>query len=566
MAGRIPPAAAKVVIAALLGLYARMSFTRYLINDDYQTLYTAWLQSEGKRPGKDFFVASYYVLIDLVSPLFRLAPNTWLPLVVSRLALVGVLLLASFFLCRIGTRLFDADTGWLSPVMALGTAAMLHRGLDLRPDLLTTVLWLAIIDRLLLHERRARDDIFVGALFGAVIVSRFKGVIIGPLIVVIYLYHPRVWTGPGVARRLAAWGFRLGIGTVAILAPYLLWIARNGGAATFVEVQRTLVGGMGEFAHLTEALTQTTLFESVKTDGLYWVAAAIGLLLRLLHRRRHEARETRIVVGVLALAVASVALNPAYYAYNLVTLQTLLAPFAAHSIAVALRGLFELGRAQVMSVVGTLSVVCLGLMHPELIVDLATTNSNAHQRALSEFLLRFTPPDAPVFALEGVGLFRPSVYHWRLSWILTGRYRRGEMSFARELAETPPELIVQSYRVPAWLTPADRAYIGVHYVPIAPLLLVPGFASTSATPQSFELLVTGLYEVITSGEPCEIDGAAMTPDRPVTLTAGTHRISTPDGTCVVRRYYPKEARALVANPTWLPYFTPPGLRMPQPLR
>jgi hypothetical protein len=70
---RSPEVAVPAFIATVLlcAGYVASSYNRYLINDDYLTLYTAWLKSQGKVPGRDYFLGGYYLLPDLVAPLFR---------------------------------------------------------------------------------------------------------------------------------------------------------------------------------------------------------------------------------------------------------------------------------------------------------------------------------------------------------------------------------------------------------------------------------------------------------------------------------------------------------------
>jgi hypothetical protein len=299
---------------------------------------------------------------------------------------------------------------------------------------------------------------------------------------------------------------------------------------------------------------------------LFWVLCFVGLWLRFKRGRRYELRENAICVAVFITAALSIALNPAYYVYNLVTLQSLVAPFAAFSLAV----LFERiqGRERhrgFVRVAGAKVAVAPALVHAPLTVALATKSTNSHQAALAEFIRRYTPKDAAVFALEGVGLYRRSTYHWSFPWILIGRYRNADWSFAEELAVSRPELIILSYRVPGWLNSTDQRFVATHYLPLAPLILVPGYEVVSGE-ASFELIVSGKYEIETSGPAgCVLDGAMRDRGWVGNLSAGQHTLVTAGAPCIVRRYYPPAARALVANRSWLPYYTPPELELPRPV-
>src|SRR5690349_2199532 len=328
---------AGIAAFALGCVYVRSSFTRYLINDDYQTLYTAWLKSQGKIPGKDFFLASYYLLPDLLAPLFKLDAGLWFPLYAARLLFVLLIGGIAVLLYRICVRLFSPITGLLAPVVLLSTAALLQRGLDLRPDLLTTYLWLAIID-LLLSQRvlTSRVGSVIGVLLGIALINRFKAGLIAPGIALVAI--TAAWREKtGVRPRLltvATWAGAALLGLTLALLLYVGWILITDDIHQFIRTNVSVIGGMSQFAEVSQGTLGETLTESFRADGLFWVAFGIGVWLRATHARRYDLG-TNIVAGVLLMtAVLSIALNPAYYVYNLVTLQSLLAPFAAYPLAI----------------------------------------------------------------------------------------------------------------------------------------------------------------------------------------------------------------------------------------
>jgi hypothetical protein len=194
----------------------------------------------------------------------------------------------------------------------------------------------------------------------------------------------------------------------------------------------------------------------------------------------------------------------------------------------------------------------------------ASDRTIAHQLALNQFIQQYTAPTSSIFAMEGVGLFRPSIYHWRMPEVLLPSYAAGGMNYAREIREAAPEIIIVSYRLPGWLLPRDRAFFSRHYVSLTPLVAVQGHSGGGEAPgeESFELLSSGRYEILTGGPGyCRIDGVpAARGGQPVTLESGLHTLGTGAfTTCTVRRYYPREARELIANPRQLPYLVSPKL-------
>jgi glycosyltransferase involved in cell wall biosynthesis len=113
---------------------------RYLVNDDYQLLYTAWMKSCGNVPGRDFFVASYHLLTEPLVLAFRWLPHDFSPVFAGRAIVLLVLIGTGITLHALSARLFDAASARLAPLFALGTLTLLDRGIDLRPDVITALL------------------------------------------------------------------------------------------------------------------------------------------------------------------------------------------------------------------------------------------------------------------------------------------------------------------------------------------------------------------------------------------------------------------------------------------
>lgn len=529
---------------ALLIYQCGAVFVRFIINDDYQTLYTAWLKASGKQPGRDFFLASYYLLIDLFAPLFRVHFGPWFPLYAARFFFVAMMAVIAWLLYRLTTPLFSKTAGWLAPMIALASAAMIYRGLDLRPDLITTATWLAVLV-LLEKERSDHRDTLIGALLAIGFLNRFKAALIVPLVLGAYLMPQR---RKSVVRALLF----VALGGVVVAALYLLWIACTDDLRTFFEVNRKLFAEMGDFEKLGEGIRGATIRTTLRLDALYWLLTAAGVGLRAIRRRDYTPYQNYLCASLFIVGVLTVVLNPIYYVYNLVTLQALLAPFAAYALGRAIERV-----RPIVSVV--LALIPLLYQLPACVSALTPTNQ--HQKDLETFLLRYTRPDAVVFAFEGIGLYRPSTFHWRIPWIYIERYAGGGWRLADEFRRTPPEIVVQSYRVPAWLTRSDREFVGARYVALTPYLLVPGF-DTRGHQGTFEadLLVGGEYEVLRQGAGvCTLDGRSFVTEQHFTLAAGRHSVGASNARCALRRYYPPEARRLIENPEQYPYLSAPYL-------
>jgi hypothetical protein len=552
---------------ALVFAYLLAVGTRFLINDDYQTLYTAWLESQGQAAGRDYYLTSYYLLVDLVAPLFRVAQNTWFPVYFMRFFFILVLVGSLVVLAHICRRLFDVSSGMVLPILLLSTTAMLQHGLDIRPDLLTNLLWLVML--LCVINRRALSRPFVmgvGALLAIATLNRFKALVILPLLSGNYcLLLWRLREGR-MGRGLAILG-QLALGCLVVLVPYLIWVAATSGLGHFVAVHRALFSGLSATTTWDNNIRSNTLMASLQADYVFWAVAVLGIVRRWMSRRAHSLDTNLIAAGILGTALLTVLINPAYHTYNLMTLYTLLAPFAAFGLAFLITWVTVRGWSQLAAIGAMVGLIVLPtLVNFERILDCGRA-TNAHQKDLQRFLLQYTRPENSIFALEGVGLFRPSVYHWRFPAVLSGCYLGGQWNYAAEWAATPPEVIVVSYRVPGWLTPKDFRYLIDHYVRLTPLILVPGFDSLNRGEiYALDVISPGAYEVITQGAGQAIlDGTPVLGGQTLQMSGGAHLLKVSGVRCMLRRHYPKEAVKLLANPEGLPYFTPPSLELPQPI-
>jgi hypothetical protein len=187
----------------------------------------------------------------------------------------------------------------------------------------------------------------------------------------------------------------------------------------------------------------------------------------------------------------------------------------------------------------------------------ASSDTLRYQRALATFIDRHLPKDAPVFAMEGVGLYRPSVFHWRMPFIIVPWYQQGEWSYVKEFREARPELVIQTYRVPGWLTKADQEFIESHYTALTPKVWTLGTSTTSDT--TFEALRGGVFEVETTGR-CVVDGQPQANDATLELAEGEHAVHVEEGVCHVRRHYPPEGLSLIRSKAQIEYLYGPELR------
>jgi hypothetical protein len=442
----------------------------------------------------------------------------------------------------------------------------MNRALDLRSDLVTTLLWTLSLDIVVGPlaapdlDRRTTIGLLakLGVVLGLMPVNFFKAALAVPIVLGLLAVQTLIGSARPTKTRLRRAALVVSIVAGVSLVPialYAVYLGASGALPSVLDASRSF------FQTMVGAPDPATARESsfrlvVESDPWICIAIGVGIVLRLDSAAKYPAKANAGVLGILVLSAASVMLNPSYYEYNFVTLLPLLAPFGGHATA----RIFRLVEGAV-STPALLPVAVLAfLLGPlftrmSMLFDVGFVPTNKHQLALHHYLLTYVPRDQGLFALDGVGVFRPSVVHFWLTFLIRPRYEAGEFSYEKELRARPAALALKSYRLPGWLTERDRAFVVAHYVDLNRDFMVPGAALSGPGHARIELLVPGTYEVVTAST-CRLDGAIAEGGR-VRLERGAHELEA-DGGCLVRLYVEPAARALLTMPTVVPYLAAPS--------
>jgi hypothetical protein len=546
--------------------YAGSAFNRYLVNDDYAGLYTAWQESVNAVPGRDFVVYSDHVFMHVLAVMLRWWPESFTSLYLFRLAMVVCLGAICVLVFRITSRLFDTRSAWFAPPCILLSMLVMNRALDLRSDLVTTLLWTAALDIIVGPlaapnlDRRATFRLLarLGIVLGLMPVNFFKTALAVPILLGLLAVQTALGSRQPRSMRVRRAALVVAIVAGVSLVPvlfYAVYLGASGALPSVLDASRSFFGTMALAPD--PAIAREASFRAIfENDPWICIAIMVGGVLRLDSAAKYSAAANAGVAGVLVLSVVSVMLNPAYYEYNFVTLLPLLAPFGGHACA----RVFRLAEGMLPKPVFLPLTALVFLLMPlcarlSMLFDVGFVPTNAHQLALHRYLSTYVPRDQGLFALDGVGVFRPSVVHFWLTFLIRPRYEAGEFDYAKELRARPAALVLKNYRLPAWLTPRDRAFVAAHYVDLNRDFMVPGAALAGPGRTRIELLVPGSYEVA-GASACRLDGAVAANGR-VHLERGTHELES-DGACLVRLYVEPAARALLAVPTVVPYLVAPS--------
>jgi len=522
-------AAAGVLL--ILFAEARAVTLRYFVNDDYMLLYTGWLRFQGKVAPADFGIQSFHVLPDAIALAFRLWGARIETAFIVRFGFWALLLAVPVLAALLARKVFPAPCAPFAAVLSLASWPVLERGLDIRPDLILTVLWLGLLLLAAGPPATWRRHALIGAGSALALVIRIKAGLFLPVLALLLLkpfvtFAPLRVTGRALARALAAWA----CGAAGVATLFALFLLRTGQVGYFLK--GTFV--LGQIAHTGSGHSGIFLNAFgllLRHDPL--LALLLGAGLIQLFRKGAAPGGALLAYGLLALGLVLPLANPAFYSYNFVTLLPLLSPLMAAGC---------LWAAERLPTVTTRRTAALGLMalvlaiHGPMVGRLATKRTNAHQLAFAH-ALGATAPGTSVFAMEGLGLFRPSTYDWRLSAVSLPLYQHGVLGLNRQLRAAVPEVLVTSYRVPGWLMAEDQQWLFAHYGEQAPNVFVLSVLVTPAAPHGALTLARAQpFEV--QGAPCRVDGEVRAPGAPFLLSPGTHPVDAQGGESLVHFHWP----------------------------
>ncbi|WP_256099367.1 hypothetical protein [Vibrio sp. Scap16] len=266
-------------------------------------------------------------------------------------------------------------------------------------------------------------------------------------------------------------------------------------------------------------------------DAVFWLLSVSGFFIACLQFKKWDNQKQSCLTAISFLLLLSILANPHYHAYNLVTLYPLMGMFCAFSINF-LSSRINISRdtkIRLSIIIVSISVIKGAIIH--------YYRDNQHQMALHDFIKNNTLDEDYFFAYEGVGLFRPSTYHWRTSAIKIHNYWSGQYNVWQEVVALKPILILESYRIPHWLLEDDRSFVYDHYVEVSPYLLTLGFSSDSN--RQGTILRKGEYQIISSDKKtCNFNNKLYQSGETLWLHPGKYTLSTNVGDCTVRWYFP----------------------------
>jgi len=233
----------------------------------------AWLISKGDVPYRDFFEhhmpGVWYLLAPIASTYYEKFRVVYAARIVSFLAGVGI----AYLTYLIAKKYVESDTALLSSALVFLDYGFFHNGLEVRPDIILTLVWLASFYVLSQTFDRKPNFFFAGIILGMAFF--FKQTIVFPIIAItlsILFYS--------LKKNLVLAGLRnlvcLWIGLTIVLSLIALYFASNGALNQLIFQNFSFNFGLKSpsfaekmFVYLKGALI----------NPLFWITAFMGVAL-----------------------------------------------------------------------------------------------------------------------------------------------------------------------------------------------------------------------------------------------------------------------------------------------
>lgn len=493
-----------LIVLALNTLFVMDEFwqfgqSKYLWNGFYETIW----------PVKSVGYALWY------APAHELGWDATSTLLAGRLWAVSTVLATCAVIAAIGRAL---GYSWLATIMVLvlllSVSTYMERSFRLRSETPATLfaalsLWV-VVRRPALPGLRAilSAGVFTGFAFLCTQKAVYFNLGLGLGLVTVFLRDG------GMVAALRAGVVLLAGWALALLAYGVLM-----GGANAVVVLRQVFMGPVELAttggSLYEGLEQFIVQTLSRNLPLYLIFGA-GLLLAL---TRWKTRSP----GALLLAVFTAVITALIFTHNQPWpyIFAMALPFLALWAPLAWDHLIASGpKRKTADLIVIALVVLFSFARNLSYLD----HANAEQLELIRTSESILGPDDTYF--DGIGML-PTHADTPRRWLDApgiARVRDGRDDLMAALGETPPDLIIETYRTDG-LPPAFAAWKEAHYVAIAPGLWVPGSRVLPGEEATLQVLKDTRFDLAGDAAQLYINDAAT--DLPTQLTPGSYRLTAP---------------------------------------
>ena len=375
--------------------------------DEFVSLHSSWLISQGKVPYRDFLISYPPTLGIFLYPLFKLFNESIAIIFISRYIILFFDILIAIAVYKIAKEFFDNDIAILSVLALLYEPIFFHKGMQIRPDVPMTFFWLISFYLIIKGIDKSKNLFLAGLSLG--IGFCFKQyMLIGllTLLVSVMIYHK--YTGVNGIKRIFTQQFTILVGFSLPLIILLGYLHFNNA--------------MGNFAYLNfkayiELTYSHTLYEKIQLflrkaliDLFFWGSTFFILLIKTndLFKNKLPSKEIFLLTPFFIFLPAIFLFIYSWEQYYLP-----LIPIASIYVGLIIEKILNIKSGSFHRYILITFLLVNGILAPMYYMYWWTTQRNYEQIETINYVLSITTPEDCVFDRMGMYIFRNHAYgHW----------------------------------------------------------------------------------------------------------------------------------------------------------
>ncbi len=462
----------------LFSLIVRVALTlnRNFDWDEFQHLHAAWMVSEQYLPYKDFWENHTPLLYYLLAPVVRFFGEGTAVLLIAR-ALMSAAALGILYVTYALARLnYDRKTSILAVVVLSYMAIFVQKSIEIRPDQLLALFWLASLWLAMLAVERQKSHglFYAGLLLGIAFLFSPKALFpYGAMSLTFFVptyFHkaPRQWLYFIKLQSLYTLGFLIPVGMC------LAFFYQQHAVREFIT------------ATVLENLNYPDIYKPTYLLNLrhmsFFLLSAMGLVIagRTLRKSTPTAlqRQLMLLSPGLSLMLMFLFFMPAPYSQSTLLFAPILAIYAAAALRKSIDRVMtqslsptsrKARRSRAINLLALACTMAAALLIPcwALFKAQPFTKTNHDQLERMNSVLKLTQPTEAVFDGSCCYIFRPQAYYY--GSLVTGivwRIRQGEIrqDIPESLLRNNCRVIIYDERV-ATLPESVQAFLKTYYRP-----------------------------------------------------------------------------------------------------
>lgn len=509
---------AGLAVVLCVAAKAWIAFTRYLNQDEFESLHQGWLIYSGATPYRDFNSNHPPLAFEFLGWLNYWTSDALTLITLSRSVTLVLSLVSLYLVYQISRSIYGPLAGYLSVLVLALNATFWEWSLEVRTDSFMVPLWLLAVT--LLFSSRPQSTnwrlVLIGVFSGAAFWVNQKAVCHALPIGIFMLAG-----GPRGTWRLK----HVGLAVAASLIPTAYVIVNSWLNGSWSELWAHNFSGAWELVHDSPYQDDrvVTIRMNAERDPGFWVLATLAMLGAW---RQGWERKHVFVIGTCVWMAVTLFLTPGPFPYYMISILPMFAVAIGGWGAWVLQRVDGATMSQRWKSWAAASLVLLFVIPPALRLAHLGRPTMSPQRTIVDVGSQLLKPGETVFDGAGILMNRPDAYpfHWVL-WISEReKLAAGELPpLLQTLKSNSCRLVIDNFRTTS-LPAQERRALEQQFVRAWGPIRVPGYDShekIGSDSVSFQLWYPGAYranrdDLIVNGKPFR---------QGTQLAAGTHTMA-----------------------------------------